>query len=62
MATAAPRCFLSVTVATPREGVDLDAIRPHNTKRSYANDWTLWEEFHDWLAERVDEVLGKAAA
>lgn len=31
----------------------LDAVRPHNTKRSYANDWKLWEEFHDWLGERT---------
>ncbi|ONK09557.1 Site-specific recombinase XerD [Streptomyces sp. MP131-18] len=31
----------------------LDAIRPHNTKRGYANDWALWEEFHDWLGERT---------
>jgi hypothetical protein len=25
----------------------LDAIRPENTKRGYANDWALWGEFHD---------------
>lgn len=31
----------------------LDKIRPKNTKRSYENDWALWEEFHDWLAERT---------
>lgn len=31
----------------------LDRIRPHNTKRGYANDWALWEEFHDWLGERT---------
>ncbi|WP_405514965.1 hypothetical protein [Streptomyces canus] len=35
----------------------LDAIRPHNTKRSYANDWALWEELHDWLAERTGQPL-----
>ncbi|MGW5173088.1 tyrosine-type recombinase/integrase [Streptomyces sp. NPDC004082] len=35
----------------------LDAIRPHNTKRGYANDWKLWEEFHDWLAERTGHRL-----
>ena len=35
----------------------LDAIRPHNTKRGYANDWALWEEFHDWLAERSGHAL-----
>lgn len=35
----------------------LDAIRPHNTKRGYANDWQLWEEFHDWLAERTGHQL-----
>ncbi|SHL76555.1 hypothetical protein [Streptomyces yunnanensis] len=35
----------------------LDAIRPHNTKRGYANDWALWGEFHDWLAERTGHAL-----
>lgn len=35
----------------------LDAIRPHNTKRGYANDWALWEEFHGWLAERTGHTL-----
>lgn len=35
----------------------LDAIRPHNTKRGYANDWALWVEFHDWLAERTGHRL-----
>lgn len=35
----------------------LDAIRPHNTKRGYANDWALWEEFHEWLAERTGHAL-----
>jgi integrase len=31
----------------------LDSLIPKNTKRGYANDWALWEEFHDWLAERT---------
>lgn len=35
----------------------LDAIRPENTKRGYANDWALWTEFHDWLAERTGQAL-----
>ncbi|MFD7554099.1 hypothetical protein ACFV9E_06115 [Streptomyces sp. NPDC059835] len=35
----------------------LDAIRPHNTRRGYANDWALWGEFHDWLAERTGHRL-----
>jgi integrase len=35
----------------------LDAIRPENTKRGYANDWVLWEEFHGWLAERTGQPL-----
>lgn len=39
----------------------LDAIRPHNTKRGYANDWALWEEFHDWLAERTGQRLPSTA-
>lgn len=39
----------------------LDAIRPHNTKRGYANDWRLWEEFHGWLAERSGHQLPPTA-
>lgn len=39
----------------------LDAIRPHNTKRGYANDWKLWEEFHGWLAERTGSRLPSTA-
>jgi site-specific recombinase XerD len=39
----------------------LDAIRPHNTKRSYANDWALWEEFHDWLGERTGKRIASTA-
>lgn len=39
----------------------LDAIRPHNTRRSYANDWALWEEFHDWLADRTGHRLPATA-
>lgn len=39
----------------------LDAIRPHNTKRGYANDWDLWQEFHDWLAERTGHTLPPTA-
>lgn len=35
----------------------LDAVRPRNTKRGYANDWALWEEFHGWLAERTGHPL-----
>jgi hypothetical protein len=35
----------------------LDAIRPHNTKRGYANDWALWTEFHGWLTERAGHEL-----
>lgn len=35
----------------------LDAIRPHNTKRGYANDWALWAEFHQWLADRTGHEL-----
>ncbi|GAA4799432.1 tyrosine-type recombinase/integrase [Streptomyces ziwulingensis] len=35
----------------------LDAIRPHNTKRGYANDWALWTEFHAWLAEQTGHPL-----
>jgi integrase len=39
----------------------LDAIRPHNTKRGYANDWALWEEFHDWLGERTGKRIASTA-
>ncbi|MGW1949986.1 tyrosine-type recombinase/integrase [Streptomyces sp. NPDC001940] len=35
----------------------LDAIRPNNTKRGYANDWALWEEFHAWLGEQTGHRL-----
>jgi integrase len=35
----------------------LDAIRPHNTTRGYANDWALWKEFHGWLADRTGHPL-----
>ncbi|MGQ4513717.1 integrase [Streptomyces sp. DW26H14] len=35
----------------------LDAIRPENTRRGYANDWALWTEFHDWLTERTGHEL-----
>jgi integrase len=55
---AAPAAYDAATLAVlaaMEEAAEkhLDAIRPHNTKRSYANDWALWEEFHDWLAERT---------
>lgn len=39
----------------------LDAVRPHNTKRGYANDWKLWEEFHEWLADRTGHRLPPTA-
>ncbi|MER6350696.1 integrase [Streptomyces sp. NPDC001634] len=39
----------------------LDRIIPDNTKRGYANDWALWEEFHDWLAERTGQRLPSTA-
>jgi integrase len=39
----------------------LDAVRPHNTKRSYANDWALWDEFHDWLGERTGHRVASTA-
>jgi integrase len=35
----------------------LNSIRPANTKRGYANDWALWQEFHDWLAETTGHRL-----
>jgi integrase len=40
----------------------LDEIRPENTKRGYANDWALWQEFHTWLAERTGHPLPLTAA
>lgn len=59
---ATPAVYDAATLAVlaaMEEAADkhLDAIRPHNTKRSYANDWALWEEFHDWLAERTGQPL-----
>lgn len=39
----------------------LDSLIPKNTKRGYANDWKLWEEFHDWLAERTGHRMPSTA-
>ncbi|MFE5512255.1 tyrosine-type recombinase/integrase [Streptomyces sp. NPDC056529] len=39
----------------------LDQIRPENTKRGYANDWALWQEFHAWLAKRTGQPLPPTA-
>jgi integrase len=39
----------------------LDGLIPKNTKRGYANDWALWEEFHDWLAERTRHRMPSTA-
>jgi hypothetical protein len=54
---ATPAVYDAATLAVlaaMEEAADkhLDAIRPHNTKRGYANDWALWEEFHG-LARRT---------
>jgi integrase len=59
---ATPAVYDAATLAVlaaMEEAADkhLDAIRPHNTKRGYANDWALWEEFHGWLAERTGQPL-----
>jgi integrase len=35
----------------------LKDIRPQKTKASYARDWALWLEFHDWLADRTGHRL-----
>ncbi|MCX5584296.1 integrase [Streptomyces erythrochromogenes] len=56
--TAAPAAYdpatLAVLAAMDQAAEEhLDAIRPHNTKRGYRNDWALWEEFNDWLGERT---------
>ncbi|WP_411102426.1 integrase [Streptomyces sp. cmx-4-9] len=49
---------LAVLAAMERAAEEhLDAIRPHNTKRGYENDWALWAEFHRWLAERTGHPL-----
>lgn len=39
----------------------LNRIIPDNTKRGYANDWALWEEFHNWLAERTGHRMPSTA-
>jgi integrase len=39
----------------------LDDIRPRKTRDSYARDWALWQEFHDWLAERTGHRLPDTA-
>lgn len=31
--------------------------RPGKTKTGYARDWKLWQEFHDWTAERTRHRL-----
>ncbi|MBH0246605.1 hypothetical protein I3W98_33130 [Streptomyces cavourensis] len=59
---AAPAVYDAATLAVlaaMEEAAEkhLDAIRPHNTKRGYANDWALWTEFHGWLAERAGHEL-----
>ncbi|WP_030757140.1 tyrosine-type recombinase/integrase [Streptomyces sp. NRRL F-5135] len=59
---AAPAVYDAATLAVlaaMEEAAEkhLDAIRPHNTKRGYANDWALWAEFHGWLAERSGQPL-----
>jgi len=40
----------------------LNAGRPENTKRGYANDWALWQEFHQWLATTTGRPLPLTAA
>jgi integrase len=59
---AAPATYDAATLAVlhaMEEAAEkhLDAIRPHNTKRGYENDWALWQDFHAWLAERTGHVL-----
>jgi integrase len=39
----------------------LDNLIPKNTKRGYENDWDLWEEFHDWLADRTGHRMPSTA-
>lgn len=52
-----PRALAVLAAMEKAAEQHLDAIRPENTKRSYANDWALWEEFHDWLAEQTSQRL-----
>lgn len=46
-------------LAAMNQGADehLEAIRPYNTKRGYANDWALWREFHAWHGHLVGHEL-----
>lgn len=60
--TAAPAAYdpatLAVLAAMEQAAEEhLERNRPHNTKRGYRNDWNLWREFHDWLAERTEHRL-----
>ncbi|AVH60033.1 MULTISPECIES: tyrosine-type recombinase/integrase [Streptomyces] len=52
-----PRALAVLAAMEKAAEQHLDAIRPENTKRSYANDWDLWREFHDWLAEQTSHRL-----
>jgi site-specific recombinase XerD len=63
---AAPAVYDAATLAVlaaMEKAADehLDAIIPSNTKRGYANDWALWEEFHNWLAERTGHRMPSTA-
>jgi integrase len=63
---AAPAVYDAATLAVlhaMEKAADehLDRIIPNNTKRGYANDWALWEEFHDWLAERTGHRMPSTA-
>lgn len=58
VATEYDPATLAVLVAMEQAADEhIDAIRPHNTRRGYDNDWALWEEFHGWLAERTGHPL-----
>lgn len=63
---AAPAVYDAATLAVlaaMEQAADehLDGLIPKNTKRGYENDWALWEEFHDWLAERTRHRMPSTA-
>jgi site-specific recombinase XerD len=63
---AAPAVFDAATLAVlaaMEKAADehLERLIPKNTKRGYANDWALWEEFHDWLADHTGHRMPSTA-
>jgi integrase len=50
---------VAAVLAALEQGADeyVDDLTPKKTKTGYARDWTVWGEFHAWLAERTGTLL-----